>query len=158
MSAIIATAAVPTHARLDQADTAPLSVPPSPPQEQIDPTTVRLWAEELHPWWCSEEYATGCGTHMSALDGVIATADRSDISPDGWAPLVSVAAYMGEDGTQGVQVHMMRRGGEAWATFTANEWRQIVAQGEKALGLIGSDPKMAPLPTWPGDTGTDGAA
>lgn len=104
------------------------------------------WADELHPHWCPDRYGSGCGSHVSEYQGVRATADPADIH-DGWAPLAQVAAYMGKDGTLGVQVHVDHQGaGESWATFTPDEWRALVALGERALALLASDPQMATRP------------
>lgn len=106
------------------------------------------WANELHPSWCGEKWATGCGTHLSALEGVQATGDPADVDGDR-TPLASVAAFLGKDGQTGVHLHLLTPtalGGEAWATFTAEQWRLVVAAGERALALLASDPRMAPLP------------
>jgi hypothetical protein len=114
------------------------------------PAVPNPWTDELHPWWCGETSATGCGSHMSRMDGVRATADPADFDGDGRTPIVSVAAFLGADGTPGVHLSVLHPtafgGGEAWATFTAEQWRAVVALGEQALALIATDPQMAPLP------------
>jgi hypothetical protein len=145
VTAIIATATVPAHARLSEADTVPMPA--------VDPAALTdlVWGNELHPWWDSEEHATGCGSHMSAFETVQATADESDIVYDD-TPVVSIAAFMDGQGRQGVHLHLMRpgqHGGESWATFTAHEWLAVVAAGAKAMTLIDSDPRMATLPPRP---------
>jgi hypothetical protein len=113
------------------------------------PTVPDPWVDELHPWWCAETSATGCGSHMSRLQAVQATADPTDVE-DGRTPTASVAAFRGEDGGEGVHLHVQHPtalgDGEAWATFTVEQWRAVVAAGEKALALLASDPQLAPLP------------
>lgn len=103
-------------------------------------------ATELHPHWCVATTATGCGDHLSTIKTHPATADP-EVTNGGWVPHALVAAWMGPNGEQGVQVAVYDRNGEAEAVFTAQEWLAIRKAGDEALALIAADPRMGTRPT-----------
>ena len=97
-----------------------------------------LWNDELHPFWCPEVDATGCGAHASVFEYLPA-------SGDGWKPggggvvmpaLAVAAEATNEDGIARVGVQLHFPGPDRAVSLTPTETVRLLAAAHRALTTL----------------------
>jgi hypothetical protein len=143
---ILASAPVSRDADLSTVDTTDLAHAASAHLNRVQ----TAWNRELHPSWCQNQFAVGCGVHDSVVEWTQATGgdlawETRDIS---W-PAVGVSAHMDGSGEVGVALYLE---GAKHATdiidviLTPTEVGQLVAALQRAGVVASADPQMATRP------------
>jgi hypothetical protein len=100
-------------------------MPEQTKQTTFDEIVTATWARELHPPFCANAEAVGCGSHGSEPQFTPATVKGPVLTDDTGVlyPAAAVCAWMGSTGTTGVHIQLAGAH-EYGAVFTVDEARR----------------------------------